>query len=182
MVPFASRSCTYGSRLARITTRSPCRYRLRVLLSRCGVQAPPSLSDSFSATIRSTSSRTSRRIGWNSGRCVPLRRKPRIWSLQPCQARRAVTTVAMAAVAASRPKASSRKPCVVASRRCTKLRSWTSTTKPSVSSPSATGIALTWTSPPGRAATSLQAVHSGSPAWLADRTWEPTRAQARSAG
>ena len=146
----------YGSRLATITTRSPCRWRLSVFLSRCGVHSPPSPSTSRSEARRSTSSRTSRRNGTNSARgASPLSRR-RSSLLQPRQDSRAATTVVTAAARARKPKASSRNTRVVSSRRSTKLMSWTRTTKPSACSPSRIGMAVTCTLPPGSETTVAQ--------------------------
>ena len=47
---------------------------------------------------------------------------------------------------------------MVASRRSTKLRSWTRTTNPSGRPPSASGTAVAWTCPPGTEKTDDQAV------------------------
>ena len=52
------------------------------------------------------------------------------------------------AASARKAKTSTRKRLVVASRRSTKLRSWTRTTKPRGAS-AAKGIAVVWSCPPG---------------------------------
>ena len=100
-----------------MTTFSRWRYLASVCLSRCGVQLPPSRSASFSATMRSTSSRTSPRMGRNSGCGVPLLRNLRSSLLQPRQDSRAAMTVTAEAANARNPKARSRKFRVLASRR-----------------------------------------------------------------
>ena len=157
-----------------MTTFSPWRYRLSVCFRRSGVQAPPSRSDSLSATIRSTSSRTSRRIGWNSGDGVPRRRSSRSSLIHPRQERRAATTVTAEAARARNPKAIRRNRRVLASRRWTKLRSCTRTTKPRARFCSMTGIALTCTLPPGRDSTLFQEVHEEGGTSAVARTCRPS--------
>ena len=86
--------------------------------------------------------------------------------LQPRHERRAATTVMIDAASARKPKASTRNRVVVASRRSTKLRSWTRTTNPRGRSPVTTGIAVAWTRPPGTENTDAQVVQAtaGEPA------------------
>ncbi len=112
MPPFVF-TCMYGSRLARITMRSPCRNWRRVARRRAGLHTPATRSRSCAS--RSASARTSRISGWNAPLASPdsAWRKP---SVQSIHANRAAITVISAAPQARTKNDSSRKLRVVASR------------------------------------------------------------------
>ena len=74
-----------------------------------------------------------------------------------------------------------RKRLAVASRRSTKLRSWTRTTKPSVASV-ATGIAVAWTCPPGTENTEDQVAQAVGAESGPGRTSGPMRSHESGAG
>ena len=103
--------------------------------------------------------------------------------LQPRHDRRAATRVMIDAARARKPKARPRKRRVVASRRSTKLRSWTRTTKPSgraVHRASGTAVACTW--PPGSGKTDAQVVQAAAGGRRSGRTRAARLAQVSEAG